>query len=230
MGIKKKIQEAPNCVYTHGRVWPIILSILTWLSVWTWTLFDSSSRAGQEACMCRSHPLLGNAFTCMPRRFYLTVSTSVEQHTAEILTLQDPRVSWTESADTQDGGFWSGIKSRVKIRTPLDTKQSLNVSLLFFDQDPNFNCLSTVPFIKYIIHNVWSEETSSGACSLCLKASFPWVTGCPHLYSCALSEREKNPSKYLPLFICRVDAQSQRLLLIVWDCFFQKNAVSFRNT
>lgn len=100
----------------------------------------------------------------------------------------------------------------------------------FFDQDPDFNCLSTVSFIKYIIHNLWSEETSSGAGSLCLKANFPWMTGRPQFDSCALSEREENSSKHLRQFICRVDAHSQRLLLIVQGCLFQENAVSLRNT
>lgn len=162
----------------------------------------------------------------MPRRFYLTVRTWVGKLNN---TLQDPWVSWTKSADTQDGWFllWNQKQGQDPHTTCI--KPLLKLTFLFFDQDPNFNCLATVPFIKYIIHNVWSEEISSGACSLCLKANFPWMTWCSHFDSSALSEREKN-SKYLMLFICRADAHSQRLLLIVWGCFFQKNAVSLRNT
>lgn len=134
------------------------------------------------------------------------------------------KISWSSR--------WVGfaLESKAGSRSTNHLTSNNHSSFLFFDKDPNFNCLSTVPFIKYIIHNVWSEETSSRACSLCLKASFPWMTGCPHFDSCVLSEREKNPSKYLPLFICRVDAHSQRLLLTIWGCFFQKNAISLRNT
>lgn len=169
----------------------------------------------------------------MSRRFYWTVRIWVGKLNN---TLQKSQHCKTQESHEQNqlilkmGGFCSGIKTRVKTHAPLDIKKSLNLTFLFFDQDPDFNCLSTVSFIKYIIHNVWSEETSSGACSLCLKANFPWMTGCPHFDSCALSEREENSSKYLRQFICKVDAHSQRLLLIVQGCFFQENAVSLRNT
>lgn len=125
------------------------------------------------------------------------------------------------------GGFCSGIKSRVKIHTPLDIKKSLNLTLLFFDQELNFNCLSTVPFVKNIIHNAWSEETSSAACSLCLKTSVPWMTGCPHFDSCALSEREKNRKVFTSVYLqswCSFPETTTN-----WGCFFQKNIVSLRN-
>lgn len=85
---------------------------------------------------------------------------------------------------------------------PLDIKRSLKSTFHFFAKDSNFNCLSAVPLVKHITHNVWAEETSSAACSLCLKLSFPWVTERPpHFDSCAPSETEKETSEhYLCLF------------------------------
>lgn len=125
-----------------------------------------------------------------------------EQHTAEILRPQDPRTSWTKAADGQDGclSLWKEGCVQDLYSSPdryhLTSNTHWSLLFTFFSKDSNFHCLSTVPLVKNIIHNVWSEETSSGACSLWLKWSFPLVTGCPRFEPCAPSETEEETTQY----------------------------------